>query len=106
MFLIDYADYFLTYGNIKMAMTGNLYVNITLQSKYLHICNLWNLFLVIYIYIYIYKRNLYMISTSATIHVSKYYGKIFKFHTFIYITILLLRAFRNLKLAIIFKNIL
>ena len=47
-----------------------------------------------------------MINTSATINVSKYYGKIFKCHTYIYITISLLRAFRNLKLAIIFKNIL
>ena len=27
VFLINYAAYFLTYGNIKMAMTGNLSVN-------------------------------------------------------------------------------
>ena len=27
VFLIDYANYFLTYGNIKMTMTNNLYVN-------------------------------------------------------------------------------
>ena len=49
-----------------------------------------------------------MISTLATIHVSKYNGKIFKCHTYIhiyiyiYIKILLLTNFRNLKLAIIF----
>ena len=49
-----------------------------MPSKYLHFFNLWNLFLVIY------TRNLYMISTFATIHVSKYNGKIFKCNTYIH----------------------
>ena len=46
-----------------------------------------------------------MISTTTTLRVSKYDGNIFKCHTHThtYIKILLLRASRNLKLAIIFK---
>ena len=49
-----------------------------------------------------------MVSTSTTPRVSKYNGKISKCHIYIYIykqiTILLQRASKNLKLAIIFKN--
>ena len=53
VFLIDYANYFLTYGNIKMTMTNNLYVNfyiyIAIQFLFLFVHSYLSIFEIILI---------------------------------------------------------
>ena len=119
VFLIDYVDYFLTYGNIKIIY--RLTFTFTLQSrnsKYLYfviygIC-FWLYMQEIYIWLALllpYTLASIMERFLSAIHINKY------IYIYIYIcvcvcvcvcvckqiTILLLRAFRNLKLARIFK---